>query len=318
MKAVQINNYGGVDQLNVVDVEKPRIGADQVLVEVYASSINPADSGMREGNLKGMFDPNFPVTLGGDIAGKIVEVGENVNKWQIGDKVYGQAYVFFGESGAYAEYAAVSANRVAKLPNGLDFETAASLPLVGVSAVQAVIDNAKLKAEQKMLIHGGAGAVGAMAIELAKHIGAYVATTVSEKDMDFAKSLGADEVINYKTQDFSEILKEYDTVIDLVADPTATGEVFKKSIDVLKPGGTLVTLVAFKGGDQLQEAKTKGINAVYQLSLVTTDSLNQLSDYVNKGVIKPRVARTFPMTEIREAFALRETENPGKIVIKMR
>lgn len=318
MKAVQINNYGGVDQLTVAEIEKPKISTDQVLVEVYASSINPADSGMREGNLKGMFDPKFPVTLGGDIAGKIVEVGKNVSQWQIGDKVYGQAYVFFGESGAYAEYAAVSANRLAKLPNGLDFETAASLPLVGVSAVQAVMDNAKLKPGQKILIHGGAGSVGAMAIELAKRIGAYVATTVSTKDIDFVKSIGTDQVIDYKTQDFSKILKDYDAVIDLVADPTATGDVFKKSIKVLKPGGTLVTLVAFKGGDQLEEAKAKGINAVYQLSLVTTDSLDKLSEYINRGILKPRVARTFPMAKIREAFTLRETENPGKIVIKMR
>lgn len=317
MKAAQIDEYGDANKVIVREVEKPQIKPGYVLVKLSSSSLNPADSGIREGAMQQMLPMQLPFTLGGDIAGTVEQIGEDVKNVKPGDEVYGQAYALFNDSGAFADYALVAADHIALIPKTTDVVAAGSLPLVGISAVQAIDDHLQVKPEQKILIHGGAGSVGAMAIELAKHRGAYVATTVSEKDFDFVKSLGADEVINYKTHDFEQILKDFDGVVDLVADPTGKAGTFEKSLKVLRQGGTIVSLVAYAGKDAIENAKSQGYNAVYQLTKVNTDSLNQLSTLVDQKVITPRVAKKFPLSQITEAFKLRETTNPGKIVITM-
>jgi NADPH:quinone reductase-like Zn-dependent oxidoreductase len=220
-------------------VAKPSAGEGQVLVKVRASSINPFDSTVLHGYAQKMMPLVLPVTLGGDIAGVVEAVGAGVSEFSAGDRVYGQANAVGGNTGAFGEYAVTSAGQVAKAPTGLSFEEAAAIPLTGVSAMQALMGHIKLAAGQKILIQGGSGGIGTVAIQLAKHLGAYVATTVPAMAMDYAKTLGADEVMDYKARDFTEVIKDYDAVFDLVG-----GEVFEKSFEVVKKGGVLVSMVA--------------------------------------------------------------------------
>lgn len=320
MKAAQISSYGGPSVVQIREVPKPKLQKGQVLAKVYASGLNPSDTGQREGAMKDMVPMELPTTLGGDLAGVVEAVGEGVTSLKVGANVYGQAYSFYGDSGALAEYASVAEEHLANMPDGLDFYQAASLPLVGVSAVQAIEDHIRLQPGQKILIHGGAGSIGALAVRLAKHHRAYVATTASAKDTDFVKSLGADVVIDYQAQNFSEMLKDYDAVIDLVADKDAPigGDIFRRSLTVLKPGGAIVSLVAYLGQKVIEEAQKRGFKAEFQLTTITSDSLNRLTELVNAGVLAPRIAQEYPLEAIQAAFTERETKNPGKIVIKIR
>jgi NADPH:quinone reductase and related Zn-dependent oxidoreductases len=206
--------------LETADIPNPIPAKGQVVVEVYAASINPFDQTIREGYLKDKISLQFPVTLGGDLAGVVTEVGEGVIDLRKGDEIYGSAIVLNKGSGAFAEYASVNIANSGLKPKRITFEEAAALPLVGSSAVQALEEHIKLQSAQKILIHGGAGGIGSIAIQLAKALGAYVATTVGTDDIQFVKDLGADEVIDYKTQKFEEILKEFDAVFDMVGRET--------------------------------------------------------------------------------------------------
>lgn len=310
MKAAQINEYGAPSVLTINEVDVPTVGEGQVLVEVHASSLNPFDSTVRNGYMKDMIPLELPVTLGGDIAGVVTGLGEVVTDVAVGDKVYGQANVVAGNSGAFAEFAATKAEQVAKMPANLDFLQAGSLPLVGVSALQALTEHIGLQSGQKLFIHGGAGGIGTIAIKIAKHIGAYVATTASADNTDLVKELGADEVIDYKTQDFAELLSDYDAVFDLVG-----GDDFNKSLTILKKGGVAVSMIA-----QVDEAKTKelGVTAITQATHVTTDALNALTKLIEENVVEPQVSKTFPLDQIQEAFEARESGAvPGKVVIEI-
>lgn len=319
MEAAQINEYGGPSVVKVQETPKPMLTPGYVLLKAQASSLNPADTVLREGGIKDMVPMQFPTTLGGDIAGVVVEVGEGVTACKVGDEVYGQAFSFYGDSGAFAEYVAVAEGHIAAMPKSADFDIAGSLPLIGVSAIQAIETHIGLQPGQKILIHGGAGSVGALAIQLAKHIGAYVATTVSAKDVDFVRSLGADEIIDYTTQDFTKLLQDYDAVIDLVADDlSTTGEgIFKRSLQVLHPGGAIVSLVAYFGQAAIQDASDQDFKALYQLTEVNTAALNRLTALVDGGILRVRIAQTYALKDIQAAFTARETQNPGKIVIKL-
>ncbi len=311
MKAAQVSHYGHADVVSVAEVEKPIITADQVLVEVHSASLNPFDTAVREGYMKEMIPLELPFTIGGDIAGIVSEIGENVSTVAIGDKVYGQANVVGGNSGAFAEFAATSAKQVAILPTDLDFDQAASFPLVGVSALQALTQHIQLAAGQKIFIHGGAGGIGSIAIQLAKHLGAYVATTANGEGIDLVKALGVDEVIDYKTQSFTDILKDYDAVFDTVG-----GDDFTASYKILKEGGVAVSMIA-----QPDEAvaKERGITALMQSTHVTTEALDQLRELVESGVVTARVGKVFPLAEVQDAFTARETaQAQGKIVLKVK
>ncbi len=311
MRAAQIKEYGDITKLNVVDIDKPTVKAGQVLVEVHASSLNPFDTAVRAGYVQQHIPLQLPVTLGGDIAGIIVEVGKGVDNVSVGDKVYGQANVVAGNSGAFAEYAATSASQVAIAPANLDFNYAASLPLVGVSAWQAINEHIGLQTGQKILVTGGSGGIGRIAIQLAKHIGAYVATTATGDGINDAKSLGADEVIDYKVQDFTEIISGYDAVFDTVG-----GEEFSKSISVLKKGGVAVSMAA-----QVDEAKAKdlGVTALTQATHVTTEALNKLRELIESGAVKTSVGKIFKLEEIQQAFEARESGKiAGKVVLEIK
>src|SRR5215216_516430 len=227
MKSIQIKRYGNSDVVEVNDTASvPTVSTGKVLVNVKASGVNPVDWKIREGYFQQMTPLQFPSTLGMDFSGIVKQIGEDdiSSDFKEGDEVYGQASVFSGGSGAFAELALANKDSVAHKPKTLNHVEAAALPLVGVSAWQALVEKIGLSKDQKILIHGGAGGIGSIAIQLAKHLGAYVATTVSTNDKQFVKEeLGADEVIDYKTQTFEDLLPhEYDAVFDTVGGETYT------------------------------------------------------------------------------------------------
>jgi NADPH:quinone reductase-like Zn-dependent oxidoreductase len=310
MKAAQFGEYGDPAVMVVHDIERPLVEPGKILVEVHASSLNPFDSKLRQGYMKEAMPLQLPVTLGGDIAGIVREVGDDVSGFNEGDAVYGQANVVAGNSGAFAEFAVTSAGQIAKAPKDLDFNQLASLPLVGISAWQAIVRHIKLASGQKILIHGGAGGIGTMSIQIAKHLGAYVATTATGDGMSYVKELGADEVIDYKAQDFVAAIQGYDAVFDLVG-----GADFNRALDVLKEGGVAVSMIA-----AADEHKTKdlSITAITQSTHVTTEALNELTKLVENKVITPHVDKVFSLDQIKEAFEARETGSiRGKIVIQI-
>jgi NADPH:quinone reductase-like Zn-dependent oxidoreductase len=303
VKAAQIEEYGNVSRIKVVEIEVPTLGEGQILVEVHASSINPVDTAVREGYMK---VAQLPATLGGDFAGVVSEVRGN-SDFAVGDKVYGQASALMGASGAFAEYTATAAERVAPMPE-VSFEQAASLPLVGVSALQALTDHIGLQSGQKLFIHGGAGGIGSIAIQIAKHLGAYVATTATGDGVAFVRQLGADKVIDYTSERFSDVLSGYDAVFDTVG-----GDDFAAALSILKSGRVAVSMTAHVDASVTQEL---GVTTTTQFTQVTTEKLTQLALLVNEGVVQPQVNAVFPLVEVRQAFEARESGRvKGKVVL---
>ena len=311
MKAAQIKEYGDASVIHLNEIEAPIAGEGQVLVEVHASSINPFDTIVREGYVKDMMPLTLPATLGGDIAGTVTQIGEGVTGLAIGDKVYGQANAVAGNTGAFAEYASTSAGQIAKSPTNLSFTEAASLPLVGVSALQALNDHIKLTSDHKILIVGGAGGIGSIAIQIAKHIGAYVATTATGEGLETVKQLGADEVIDYQTQHVTELLKEFDAIYN-----TAGGESFDSTLKILRRGGVAVTMAAQPNEELATEL---GVTVIAQMTNVTSEKLSELTKLVENNVVKPLADTVFPLEQITEAFTAKESGNViGKVVIAIR
>ena len=312
MKAVQINRYGGAGVLEInKNAPTPSPIKGQVLVEVYAASINPFDWKVRAGYLKDMMSLQFPATLGGDFAGKVIELGEDISDFKKGDEIYGSANVFGGGSGAFAQFAAANVANTSLKPKSVSFEEAAALPLVGASAIQALEEHIKLQKGQKILIHGGAGGIGHVAIQLAKTLGAYVATTVSLDDKEFAKDLGADEVIDYKNEKFEEKLKDLDAVFDNVG-----GETTDRSFLVLKKGGIIVSML---GQPNPQLAQKHGVTGIGQGTEINTKYLKRLAELVDSGKIKAQVDKVFPLDKVKEAFDYQEKDSPrGKVVLRVK
>ena len=302
MKAVRINKYGGREVLEVVEVPKPSAGKGQVLVQVYAASINPFDWKIREGQAKSYLPLSFPATMGGDLAGVVVGVG---------DEVFGQGGVYNGGTGSLAEFAAAKVDKIAPKPKNIDFIEAAALPLVGISALQAIEDHIKLQGGQKILVHGGAGGIGHIAIQIAKALGAYAATTVSGDDLDFVKSLGADEAIDYTSEDFSQKLADFDAVFD------ASGKgVDERSFKITRQGGVIVSMTG-KPDEAL--AKKNGVSAIGQSTDSTPDRLARLTQLVEEGKIKVNVDKVFPLEQAKEAFGHLEGGHVrGKVVLKIK
>lgn len=312
MKAAQISKYGELDFIDINnDAPKPILKDDKVLVEIYAVSINPFDFFIIKGSMKDYIKSKLPITIGGDFSGKIIEVGKNVVNFKMGDEVYGTAIILSGGSGAFAEIASVNPDRISIKPSNIDFIQTASLPLVGSSAIQTLEEEIKLKENQKILIHGGAGGIGSIAIQLAKYLGCYVATTVSDKDKEFVKSLGADEIIDYKTEKFEEKIKNYDAVYDTIG-----GEITEKSFRVLKKGGVLASM---KGHPNEELAKQYNAVAVAINTKINNDHLNRLKELVEKKIVQPKVDRVFPLDQTKEAFEYKQNNHPrGKVIIKIK
>ncbi len=311
MKAAQINGYGGKDAVKINDqASRPVAVPGQVLVEVTAAGVNPFDVKLSQGFYKEYIKLEFPATLGGDMAGTVAEIGEGVSGFEIGQEVYGLANAV-GGIGSFAEFTPVKAERLAAKPASLDLVTAAAAPLAGVSAYQALADHINLQPGQKILVHGGAGGIGSLAIQLAKHLGAYVATTASAEETGFVKSLGADEVVDYKNQDFSIILKDYDAVFDTVG-----GETNKKSYKILKNGGAMVSML--EAPDE-ELVKQKNLNYNQQQSEATPERLVKVAELIDAGVLKVNVDKVFPLDQAAEAFEYWQTGHPkGKVVLQIK
>ena len=308
MKAAQIKEYGDADAVEVVDIEQPTAKAGHVVVQVSAASLNPFDTMVRSGYLKDNVPLKLPVTLGGDIAGTVVEVGTGVNTVKVGDKVFGQANVVAGNSGAFAEYAATSAEQVAKAPSNISTQEAASLALVGVSAWQALTQYIGLTSGQKLFINGGSGAIGRVAIQIAKHLGAHVATTATGAGIAVARAAGADDVIDYKTDDFTKVIHDFDAVFDTVG-----GEALQTIVGVVSQGGTVVSMV---GQPDEALAKEQDVTAISQMTKVTSEALDALRELVESGVVTPAVGAVFTLDQIQEAFKARESGTvAGKVVL---
>ncbi len=311
MKAVQINNYGHSDTIRINEVEKPHPSAGQVLIEVHASSINPVDIAIREGYMSKWVPLQFPITLGYDVAGIVSETGSGVKNFKPGDRIYGQAGAMFGASGGFAEYAITMASAIAKMPKNISFPEAASIALTGVSAVEALYNYIGLKKKQKILIHGGAGGIGSIAIQLAKHIGAFVASTAGGNDIEFIRRLGADEPIDYRTQEFDRMLSGYDAVFDTVG-----GDTYTRSFGVLKKGGIIVSM-KMQPDENLM--KQYGVKALYEGTKVITKHLEMLSRLIEKKALKIYIEKTFPLDKITDAFVIKEKGGvKGKIAISIR
>lgn len=310
MKAAQLTHYGETDNIVINEIPQPEASVDKVLVQVKAAGVNPFDWKVQLGYMKDFIPLQLPVTLGGDLAGVVVKVGANVTGFTEGDEVYGQANAVAGESGAFAEFALTSPTSLAQKPTILSFTEAGAIPLTGVSAVQALYDHIGLTNGQKILIHGGAGGIGTMAIQIAKHLGAHVVTTVSTNDMDYVKGLGADEVIDYKSQKFEEVVKDIDAVFDTVG-----GETNKRSYQVLKKGGKLVSMVE-RLDEQLQNQYQ--IAYTFQATKVNPERLTKLSQLIDNGVITIHIEKTFPLDEAGDALEyLHNTPPKGKVVLKI-
>jgi NADPH:quinone reductase-like Zn-dependent oxidoreductase len=251
----------------------------------------------------------FPATLGTDFSGVIKELGENASTgFNIGDEVYGQGSPLSGGSGTFAEFVLTNINGIAHKPKTLNHIEASGLPLVGVSAWQALVENIGLSKNKKILIHGGAGGIGSIAIRLAKHLGAYVATTVKSDDKEYVQQLGADEILDYTTQSFKDILQDYDAVLDTVG-----GETYRKSFNVLKNNGTIVSMLEQPDSNLMKQF---GVKAIFQFTETTTDRLTKLAQWVDQNNIKVNVEKTFPLSETAKALDYQRDVNPrGKIVV---
>lgn len=308
MKAALMNEYGGPEVVKTVDgVPKPKINDNQVLVEVHAAGVNPFDVKVRAGFARAMGELRFPAILGGDVSGVVAEVGANVLHVKPGDAVYGLAGALSSQ-GSFAEFAPVSGGQIAKQPAKTTYAEAAALPLAGVSALQAIVETLDVQKGQKVLIHGGAGGIGSIAIQIAKHLGAYVAATASAKHAQFVKSLGADEVLDYHKDKFRDLLHDYDAVFDTVG-----GETFIDSYKVLRPGGIIVSMAA-QANPELD--KHHDVTSHGQYTQANTGRLERLAQLVESGAVKVHIDKTFPLSETAEALEYLETGHPkGKVVI---
>ena len=311
MKAIVIDSYGGREQLKEREVEKPAINENQVLVEIHATSINPIDWKVREGYLKDMLPWEFPIILGWDAAGVIAEVGANIKNFKVGDRVFARPATT--RQGTYAEFVPVDQELLAHMPESMSFEEGAAIPLTGLTAYQCLVDFAEVKKGDKVLIHAGAGGVGSMAIQIANSIGAYVATTASDKNDELVKSLGANRVINYQEEDFSELLEDFDAVLD-----TMGGEILEKSFNVLKKGGKLISIAGQPSAEKAAEHEVKVSDFWLEPS---GEKLQLLAHLYVSGELKPSIGHVFEFTEqgLKDAHELSESRHArGKIIIKVK
>ena len=311
MKAAIIDRYGSTDVLQIKEVAKPQIESDQMLVKVHASSVNPIDWKIRKGLLKNRSGNDFPMLLGYDVSGEVIEVGDRISQFHPGDLIYARLDQSTG--GAYAEYAAVSKRVAAAKPTNMTHEEAATVPLAAMTALQALENKGNIAAGQKVLINGASGGVGIFAVQIAKALKAEVTGVCSGSNVEMVKSLGADRVINYKEQDFTKDSVEYDIVFDVVGKSTPP-----ECKSVLKPDGVYITTQPTpdeKLKEWQQDLMPKQKAKVIMLQSNAQD-LVYLTRQIEAGKIKTVIDRTYPLSEIADAHAYSETEHAaGKIAI---
>ena len=332
MRAALIDRYGSNDLVRVADIAVPMMGPTDLLVQVRAASVNPLDVKTRDGKLKTLLKYRLPLVLGNDLSGVVSDVGAQVTRFTKGDALY--ARLDKDRIGAFAEFALVREGTAALKPTNVTFEEAASLPLVALTAWQALVEIGKLRTNQRVLIHAGSGGVGSVAIQLARHLGATVFTTVGQRNVELVKRLGADVAIDYRGARFEDIAKDCDVVLE-----SAGGDTLVRSFECVKPGGVVVSIgstpsAAFARSWGLNPiivlvigvmsrravAAARRHNARYEYLFMRADGeqLRQITALVESGVIKPLIDRVFPLEQVRDALAYSESGRAtGKVVIKV-
>ncbi|BAX78575.1 NAD(P)-dependent alcohol dehydrogenase [Labilibaculum antarcticum] len=309
MKAVVMKKYGTPDVLEIANISRPQIDDNQVLVEVYASSVNPVDWKIRKGNLKLFMRKKLPCVLGGDIAGRIVEVGKNIQFFRIGDEVFGK--IDIAKNGAYAEYVATSVNHLALKPQNMDFDEAATLPLAGLTALQALRNIGKIHKGMNVMINGCSGGVGSFAVQLAKAFGCKVTGVCSSRNIQFVKDLGADCVIDYMEQNIVSLQEEYDIFFDVVGN-----QEYLKVKHILQRGGVFVTtLPSFNIlllGSIHNLVSSKKMKTVFVKE--SKADLEMLADFVDAGLLKTHIDRSYDLIDVAEAHQYSES---GRVVGKL-
>jgi len=333
MKAALIDRYGSNDAVSVADIDIPTLGATDLLVRVHAASVNPVDIKTRDGKLKTLLKYRFPLVLGNDLSGVVSDVGSRVTRFKKGDAVY--ARVDKNRIGTFAEFAVVRDGAAALKPTNVTFEEAASLPLVALTAWQALVEIGRLGANQRVLIHAGSGGVGSVAIQLARHMGATVFTTVGKRNVELVKRLGAHVAIDYRSERFEDVAKDCDVVLD-----SAGGDTLVRCFECVKPGGVVVSINSSTPSPAF--ARSWGLNPIivlairvlsrktlaaarkhkarYEYFFVHADGeqLREIARLVESGAITPLVDKVFRLDEVRDALAYSESGRAtGKVVIKV-
>jgi NADPH:quinone reductase-like Zn-dependent oxidoreductase len=333
VKAFVLERYGKKRALRSAEVPIPELRDDEVLVEVHAASVNQLDSKIRDGEFKLILPYRLPLILGHDLAGVVVKVGPQVRQFKLGDEVYARTDDF--RIGTFAQFVPVKEASLALKPKGLTMEEAASIPLVGLTAWQALIEKSKLRKGQKVFIQAGSGGVGTFAIQLAKHLGATVATTTSTGNVALVKGLGADVVVDYKTQDFEDVLRDYDVVLN-----SQDAKTLEKSLRVLKGGGKLISIsgppdpefgkdIAAPGFVRLvmrllssgvrRKAQGRGIGYSFLFMKAHGSQLREITRLIDAGAVRPVIDRVFPFESTNDALAYVEAGRAkGKVVIKVK
>ncbi len=308
MKAIVLHEHGGPEVLKYEDVLRPEPKEDQILVRVIAAGVNPVDGMIRSGMFAKHDKSAFPIILGGDIAGVVEKVGSRITKFKAGDPVF--AYVSLDNGGGYAQYALATEREAAPKPKSLTYVEAAAVPIVALTAWQALIDTAKLSAGQTVLIHGGSGGVGTFAIQIAKARGARVIATASTANQDLLKQLGADISIDYTKQKFEDVAKDVDVVLDSVGKDTLA-----RSYGVVKKGGMIVSIVARLDQTELDKHSIRGAT----LSVgPNSNELAEIGKLIDEKKVRVIVSQTFPLSEARKAQEQVATGHTrGKIVLKV-
>jgi len=332
MKAAVLERYGDNNNVHVQDVPSPTIGDTELLVQVRAASVNPLDVKTRQGKVKVVLKYRLPMVMGNDLSGVVTRVGANVSRFKIGDEVY--ARLDKARIGAFAELAAVRESDAAIKPRNTSFEEAASLPLVALTAWQALVEIGQVGPGQRVLIHAGSGGVGSVAIQLARHLGATVLTTVGERNLDLVQRLGAEVAIDYRATRFEEVAQNCDLVLD-----SAGGETLVRSFACVKPGGVVVSIgstpskafarawglnpiLVFAIGVMSRKvtaaARARQARFEYLFMHPDGDQLTQISQLVENGTLKPLMDKVFPLEQVQEALAYSESGRAtGKVVIRV-
>ncbi|MBD1912096.1 MULTISPECIES: zinc-binding dehydrogenase [unclassified Leptolyngbya] len=309
MKAVRIHAYGGPEVLTYEDVPLPAIAEDDVLIRVHAAAINPVDWKIREGYLQGFIDYDLPLILGWDVSGVVEAVGVNVTTFKPGDEVYSRPDI--QRDGTYAEFVAVKASEVALKPKTVDHVHAAAVPLAGITAWHCLFEAAQLSPGQRVLIHAAAGGVGSYAVQFAHWKGAHVIGTASARNRDFLLELGADEVIDYQTTQFEDVVNPVDVVFDTVG-----GDVQERSWQVVKPGGILVSVIS---PPPEEKAAAHQCRSAYVFIQPRADWLTEMAQLIDQGQVKPIVETVLPLDQVVEAHKLSQSgRTRGKIVLQVR
>ncbi|GID06861.1 NADP-dependent oxidoreductase [Pseudomonas sp. 008] len=333
MKALTFKRYSKSPEVGFTQVSRPTIKPDELLVEIHAAGLNPIDNMIPTGMFKPVLKFELPAVIGSDLAGIVIEVGSAVTRFKVGDAIF--ASLFDLGKGSIAEFAAVPERVAAPKPDNLDFVQAASIPMVGLTSWQALKERASLKNGQKIFIPAGSGGIGTFAIQLAKHLGAKVATTTSTGNVDMVRKLGADEVVDYKKQEFEQVLSSYDLVLG-----TTRGDAIEKSVGILKSGGKIVSLIgpldkAFAKARRMNFFLTfvfgmmsrkiihlaKKNNVTYSFLFVRPDGaqLNEIGKLLKTENIKPVIDKVFPFEHAKQALEyLAQGRAKGKVVVKIK